>query len=210
MVSVRAPIYLSPRLPINKLPQAEHDHARFIDTLLHDLGRRCADFRAAVGLFDYCTEFLEHTSNYMHKPEEYNFCWHWRGFAVREAVTTIYRIGECLEFGNKNLGKCPVLQTMVDHEVKRAATKAFKKNFPGIPGMRHGIQHFAKLYGTPETFLEHALADEPNFVNDLNGRTVRTIFKKRHVTLEISQESLLGLYEVRDLYWHAYMAAGGQ
>lgn len=210
MAQIRAPIYLAPRLPIDKLPPAEHDYARFIDTLLNDLGRRCADFEAAIALFDYCTEFLERQSNQSQYPTEYPLRWHWRGFALREAVTTVYRVGEGLEFGDKNLGKCPVLQSMVDHKIKRAAKKAFKNNFPGIPGVRHGVQHYASMYGTPETLLEHAIAGEPNFVNDLNGRTVQTVFKKKHVTLEVSEDSLMKLREVRDLYWDAFMAADGR
>jgi hypothetical protein len=210
MAQIRAPIYLSPRLPVDRLPPAEHDYARFIDTLLHDLGRRCADFHAAISLFDDCTKFLEYLPNHMHKSEEYSLRWHWRSFAVREAVTTIYRIFECLEYGNKNLGKCPVLQTLVDHKLKRAAMKAFKEHFPGVDGVRHGIQHYAKLYGTPEDFTAHATSEELNFVNHLEGRTVRTIFRKKHVSLEISEETLLKLREVRDLYWHAYMAAAAR
>ena len=97
---------------------------------------------------------------------------------------------------------------MVDHVAKREATKAFNAHFPGFSGIRHGVQHFAKLYGTPEDFAKHAIADEINYVNDINGRTVQTIYEKKQVSLEISQDTLLKLREVRDLYWGAFMSAG--
>jgi hypothetical protein len=190
---------------MNNLPPEEHDYARFIEILLLDLGRRCADFEAALKLFDETTRFLEVRSN--QHLEEYRYHWHWRNFAIREAASTIYRVSECLEYGNANLGKCPCLVGMVDHKLKRAATRQFKKHFPGVFGVRHGIQHYAKLYGTPENFAQHAIADEVNWVNHLEGRTVRTVFEKKHVSLEISEATLLKLREVRDSYWHAYMIA---
>jgi hypothetical protein len=203
------PTYLSPRLPIGKLPQTEHDHARFIDTLLHDLGRRRADFEAALHLFESCTTFLENANNRILNEEEYRLRWHWRSFAIREAVATIYRVDEDLDCANKNLNKCQVLVTLVDHDLKRAARRAFKTSFPGVDGIRHGIQHFAKLYGTPEAFAQHA-ASEINYVNHLEGRTVRTVYEGKDAFLELSEESLSKLTEVRDLYWGAYFAAGAQ
>jgi hypothetical protein len=98
---------------------------------------------------------------------------------------------------------------LVDHKQKREATKAFNTNFSGFAGVRHGVQHYAKLYGSPESFASHA-AGEINYVNHLEGRIVKTVFEGEHVSLEISEDTLLKLQEVRDLYWHAYMAPGAQ
>jgi|GEM_PF-3990672 len=205
-IFLQGPTILSPQIPLNKLPPSEHNHARFIERLLHDLGRRCLDFDAAVKLLDYCVDFLKTASIYERQSEENQSRWLWRGFAAREAAATIYRSSEAMECIGENLGKCPVLQKIIDHESKRAALKLFKESFPGHSGIRHGSQHYAKLYGSPEQFARHA-ADEVNFVNHIEGRVVTTIFKKKHVSLEISEEASAKLKQVRDLYWVAYMSA---
>lgn len=203
---IRSPTYLHPRIALNKLPEDEHNHARFVDILLHDLGRRCADFEAALKLFDQSIVFLENAQNHVHYPEEYRLQWHWRGFAAREAVSTIYRVDEDLEYANKNLNKCPTLCALVNHDKKREAGKLFRKSFPGVDRIRHGVQHFAKLYGTPESFAQH-VSGEVNYYNHIDGRTIKTMFEGRDASLEFNEDALSKLRGVRDLYWASYMEA---
>ena len=201
------PQFLAPRLPTDKLPENERDHARFIETLLQDMSRRCADFAAAVKLFDYSNDFLKDETNRFVNPQEYQLRWHWRGFAGREAAASVYRVWECIEYSGENLNKCRILSGMIDVESKREAARAFRRYFPGADGVRHGSQHYAWLYGTPAKFSEHA-AGPLNYVNHIDGRTIQTIYRKKVVKLEVSDGNTDRLLEVRDLYWGAFIACG--
>lgn len=47
----------------------------------------------------------------------------------------------------------------------------------------------------------------PILINDITDRTLRTTFEKKAITLEITQETLGKLREVRDLYWRPFIDA---
>jgi len=70
-----------------------------------------------------------------------------------------------------------------------------------MDGLRHTSQHFAEFFGGPDRFAKHA-AGELNYVNQIHGNTVKTIYKKRHVEWAITPDLVDKLREVRDLYWH--------
>ena len=199
-------IQLAPRTPVEHLPPNEHNHARFIDRLLLDMGRRCEDLKATVLLFDDCRKFLNDKTNMALRGEEFQIKTYWLGMAARESATTIFRFNEAMGKASNNLGQCPTLKKLVDHKEIRNARKAINRYFPNMEALRHTAQHAADIFGSPESFAKHAAGPE-NFMNHIDGYTIKTFYQKKHVSWDVTDDVVYQLREVRDLYWAGYIAA---
>jgi hypothetical protein len=194
-----------PLLPFLKLPPEERNRALFVQNLIMSLGHRCIEFASAIELLDFCIQPLQYECyGEEHWLEEANKRKRWESVAANSAASTVYLFYEDMEFLGENLSRCKTLNGMVNHKIKRSATKMFSQLFPGFAGVRHSRLHDAKLYGTPESLWENVAGPEIH-TTDLVGRTITSSFKGKIVRLEVSKETLAKLQDVRDLYWSAFM-----
>lgn len=190
----------SPRFLRSRFPEAERQNMRFVEQLLWKLGHRCEQFEAALRLFQFCSRPYHADTGATKRQMRHD----WRFIAADAAATAVFLMAEDIEFIGKNLRGCEALVALMDHKIKRSATNAFDRSFPGIKGVRHSGQHDAKLHGHPDGLSEHYDGSGFMLVHSLNGDRLETDFGKQRVSLEISEKTLTKLIEVRDRYWSAF------
>jgi hypothetical protein len=196
---------LGPKLPLEKLPQSEIRHAQAIERVLWNMGHRCADLEAALELFENCLDYVKRNPKVGGKQRDYWMREHWAHMAAREAASIIYMFGEDMKAAEDNFADCPKLRGHVDIKEKKAATKAFSKHFSDWLSLRHTGQHQGKFYGTPEGMSEHAAPGSPFLINRVMDHAIVSVFKKKVVAVEFTEDSILKLREVRDLYWGIFV-----
>ena len=75
-----------------------------------------------------------------------------------------------------------------------------------MEALRHTSQHAADIFGSPVSFAKHT-AGPANFVNHIDGYTVKTVYKKKRVPWDVMDDVVNQLQEVPELNWAGYIAA---
>jgi len=183
-----------PGIPIGDVPEAEREYALALHRMVSQLDSLCTEFEAALALFDL-TESDE--------GKKYKFWFNWQFIAANAAASAVYKFDEAMEHIKINLNGCRSIARKIDAPRRRNATKAFSNYFPGFEGVRHSGQH-SGLYGSPAKIAEQASPGSVLTINCLSGRKLETDYDGQTASLEISQDTLVKLRKVRNLYWEAF------
>ena len=167
--------------------------------MLISLGSLCKEFQAALALFNFAQE-ADSCAAIPGMPTGMYFLI----LTAHAAASVIYRFNETLGAASINLNKSPSVLNKIDMQAKRDATRLFKKHFPDFAGARHSGQHEAKLFGTHDNAMKHADQKGVIAYNNIAGNQLVTAYERKQIILEISEESLRKLCEVRDAYWAVF------
>jgi hypothetical protein len=143
------------------MPPVEHDAALHIDRLLSLLLKYEERFLSALALFDCCESEMGRQFSFaasrMHLDKkgggatsvpEVETTVEWMTMAARDGALTIYHFGNTLEAIRRALPSCPTINSGVDHQILRSASKYFRKEFPRYEAIRHVVSHAADFTAT--------------------------------------------------------------
>lgn len=208
------------------LPPGERANGFRLSGVLHRLNSIAEDVVAAVALFEHVTQVASQ-SNELRKSDRENselrrrsfIADRWPFIAAKGAAMSVWHFGEAMRIAKEAIHLTPTVDLLTDWEPIKSATNAFTGYFtkPGdqIKNLRDGISHTTELSEHPDKHATRGSSGIPGIqvsgslsVSDyLHGTTLFYTWKKHPRQLDISQDTVTKLCEVRDLMFSGLAGA---
>jgi hypothetical protein len=185
----------------------EREFARAIEQNLSSLTHHCIDVMAAIMLFEDCRPHVDGAPipgvSDEHQAAQRALRSRWMWLACTATVVAIYNIYELLEALGTNINACRPIRDAVDTQTKRAATRTFDRKLPGVTNLRHTAAHI--LYGSPAEAARHRAPSGLLLNQNIVGDRFVSSYEGKEVWCEMSTRTVEALFEVRDLYFEAFL-----
>jgi hypothetical protein len=133
---------------------------------------------------------------------------HWPFVAAQSVAISIHHFGLLRGAINASWRQLPTIAPMIERDPIRQSGKLFNKYFPRTEMLRDAVCHSAELSKTPQSRQDNATKEpgQPRFFIRafLSGSKLQYTKEGKLWELDISQDTLAKLIEVRDLYFSAF------
>lgn len=197
----------APQIHAFGLPEGERDAASSISQNLYQLKRKVHDFQAALTLFDHATSQIP-AAKASRDRNMMSLLHTWELIAARSCAISIHVFHRLEQAIDKLLTDCPSLHAHIDYKARKKAAKIFADSFPNFADVRDAAAHGSEAIDSPEKRAKHAVSsiDIPGFMEGtgegtivseaLNGRDYHNTFRRKLVSLSISEATLRNLESV--------------
>jgi hypothetical protein len=199
------------------LPEDERENGQHVNDELSSLASITDEVASAVQLFNYSNAFWSRSD------AAYRADWHnkeletkaytirqWPFIAAQSVAISIHHFGLLRGAINAIWRKVPTIAALVNRDDIRRSGKLFSKYFPRTEMLRDAVCHSAELSKTPESVTDHATSDpgKPRFFirASLAGTHLQYTKDGKLWELDISQDTVTKLVDVRDIYFSGFRA----
>jgi hypothetical protein len=202
---------MTPKIVPQAFPEPEWSAITRVWQAHNVLVHHIDSFASALKLFDVCAAHVEMGKQRNEDVTDYRS---WKKISARDGAMQIFHVWHCLKAVSQALPGCPTLRSHVDLKALRAAMGIFRGQFPNFEAVRYIVAHGAEAAARAN---EHeAKGDLPGIktgdsavmITDMiDGRIYRATYQGKHVSYEISTDTLNQLARIAQHSFSAFKQA---
>jgi hypothetical protein len=114
----------------------------------------------------------------------------------------IYEFAQLRNAIDEEIARSPTLSAGVKRDLRKEASKLFKRHFSNHEGVRHFSAHAGSMVAKPAEMEKHTLRRGNSSLvafNNMAGRKITSIFGGKEVSYELSQASVDALRAILEM-----------